>query len=171
MGAYFVDPLSPRREAGVDVYSRITAQIVEYLEKGVRPWTRSWNAEHAAGRITRPLRFNGQPIPESMFCPSGCLLSARASPRRSGWPTARPVNWTRMSAKVAFAVRLFHSLHLAGFDADCTACPASCGGASTLPTASGWRFDTSSPIGNCRATLGICWDTCWKQATSGTAGA
>jgi antirestriction protein ArdC len=41
--------------------SRITAQIVEYLEKGVRPWTRPWNAEHAAGRITRPLRFNGQP--------------------------------------------------------------------------------------------------------------
>ena len=44
-----------------DVYSRITAQIVEYLEKGVRPWTRPWNAEYAAGRITRPLRHNGQP--------------------------------------------------------------------------------------------------------------
>lgn len=44
-----------------DVYSRITAQIVEYLEKGVRPWSRPWNAEHAAGRITRPLRHNGQP--------------------------------------------------------------------------------------------------------------
>ena len=37
-----------------DVYSRITAQIVEHLEKGVRPWTRPWNAEHAASRITRP---------------------------------------------------------------------------------------------------------------------
>src|SRR5579863_7364415 len=44
-----------------DVYSRITAQIVEYLEKGVRPCTRPWNAEHAAGRITRPLRFNSIP--------------------------------------------------------------------------------------------------------------
>ena len=44
-----------------DVYSRITAQIVEHLEKGVRPWIRPWNAEHAAGRITRPLRHNGQP--------------------------------------------------------------------------------------------------------------
>src|SRR6202167_4665071 len=44
-----------------DAYSRITTQIVEYLERGVRPWTRPWNAEHAAGRITRPLRFNGQP--------------------------------------------------------------------------------------------------------------
>ena len=27
-----------------DVYSRITAQIVEHLEKGVRPWIRPWNA-------------------------------------------------------------------------------------------------------------------------------
>jgi antirestriction protein ArdC len=44
-----------------DVYSRITAQIVASLEKGVRPWVRPWNAEHTAGRITRPLRHNGQP--------------------------------------------------------------------------------------------------------------
>src|SRR6202453_4594371 len=44
-----------------DVYSRITAQIVADLEKGVRPWVKPWNAEHAAGRITRPLRHNGQP--------------------------------------------------------------------------------------------------------------
>lgn len=44
-----------------DVYSRITAQIVGHLEKGVRPWVRPWNAEHAAGRIARPLRHNGQP--------------------------------------------------------------------------------------------------------------
>ncbi len=44
-----------------DVYSRITAQIVEHLEKGVRPWIRPWNANYAAGRITRPLRHNGQP--------------------------------------------------------------------------------------------------------------
>src|SRR6267143_3399621 len=44
-----------------DVYSRITTQIVEHLEKGVRPWVRPWNAEHAARRIARPLRHNGQP--------------------------------------------------------------------------------------------------------------
>lgn len=44
-----------------DVYSRITAQIIAHLEKGVRPWVRPWDAEHAAGRITRPLRHNGQP--------------------------------------------------------------------------------------------------------------
>lgn len=44
-----------------DVYTRITTQIVNHLEKGVRPWVRPWNAEHAAGRITRPLRHNGKP--------------------------------------------------------------------------------------------------------------
>jgi antirestriction protein ArdC len=44
-----------------DVYNRITGQILASLEQGVRPWTRPWNAEHAAGRITRPLRHNGQP--------------------------------------------------------------------------------------------------------------
>ena len=31
------------------------------LEQGVRPWHKPWNAEHAAGRITRPLRGNGIP--------------------------------------------------------------------------------------------------------------
>src|SRR6202051_1597070 len=44
-----------------DIYTRITNQIVSHLEKGVRPWVRPWNAEHAAGRITRPLRHNGTP--------------------------------------------------------------------------------------------------------------
>jgi antirestriction protein ArdC len=44
-----------------DVYQRITDQIVCELEKGVRPWMKPWNAEHAAGRITRPLRGNGIP--------------------------------------------------------------------------------------------------------------
>jgi antirestriction protein ArdC len=44
-----------------DIYARITNQIVSQLEKGVRPWVRPWNAEHAAGRITRPLRHNGRP--------------------------------------------------------------------------------------------------------------
>src|SRR6202047_3284252 len=44
-----------------DIYTRITNQIVSHLEKGVRPWVRPWNAEHAAGRITRPLRHNGKP--------------------------------------------------------------------------------------------------------------
>jgi antirestriction protein ArdC len=44
-----------------DIYQRITDQIVCELERGVRPWLKPWNAEHAAGRITRPLRGNGVP--------------------------------------------------------------------------------------------------------------
>lgn len=44
-----------------DIYTRITNQIVSHLEKGVSPWVRPWNAEHAAGRITRPLRHNRKP--------------------------------------------------------------------------------------------------------------
>ena len=44
-----------------DIYSRVTAKIVTDLERGVRPWLKPWNAGHAAGRITRPLRANGLP--------------------------------------------------------------------------------------------------------------
>src|SRR5580698_10171249 len=44
-----------------NLYSRVTAKIVADLERGVRPWLKPWNAAHAAGRITRPLRGNGQP--------------------------------------------------------------------------------------------------------------
>ena len=42
-----------------DLYQRVTDQVVATLEQGVRPWMKPWNAEHAAGRITRPLRANG----------------------------------------------------------------------------------------------------------------
>ncbi|GHA20476.1 antirestriction protein [Devosia pacifica] len=42
-----------------DIYQRVTDQIVAELENGVRPWLKPWNAEHAVGRITRPLRANG----------------------------------------------------------------------------------------------------------------
>lgn len=44
-----------------DVYEKVTARIVSALEEGVRPWMKPWNAGHAAGRITRPLRHNGVP--------------------------------------------------------------------------------------------------------------
>ena len=43
------------------IYTRITNQIVSHLERGVRPWVKPWDAEHAARRITRPLRHNGKP--------------------------------------------------------------------------------------------------------------
>ena len=44
-----------------DVYAKITNRIVADLEQGVRPWMRPWSVDHAAGRITRPLRHNGIP--------------------------------------------------------------------------------------------------------------
>ena len=44
-----------------DIYERVTAKIVASLEQGIRPWIRPWSVEHAAGRITRPLRGNGVP--------------------------------------------------------------------------------------------------------------
>jgi antirestriction protein ArdC len=44
-----------------DVYTRVTDRIVSQLEQGLRPWLKPWNAEHAAGRITRPLRHEGTP--------------------------------------------------------------------------------------------------------------
>lgn len=50
-----------KKEMKADVYEKVTASIVAELEKGVQPWFKPWNAEHAAGRITRPLRANGVP--------------------------------------------------------------------------------------------------------------
>ncbi len=41
-----------------DIYETVTNRIVADLESGLRPWMQSWNAEHAAGRVTRPLRAN-----------------------------------------------------------------------------------------------------------------
>jgi antirestriction protein ArdC len=45
----------------IDLYTSVTNAIIADLEKGVRPWLKPWNSEHAAGRITRPLRAGGQP--------------------------------------------------------------------------------------------------------------
>lgn len=44
-----------------DVYERVTAAIVAALDAGARPWMRPWNAAHAAGPVSRPLRHNGKP--------------------------------------------------------------------------------------------------------------
>lgn len=44
-----------------DIYTRVTDQIVAELERGIRPWFKPWNAEHIAGRISRPLRQCGTP--------------------------------------------------------------------------------------------------------------
>jgi antirestriction protein ArdC len=44
-----------------DVYARITSRIIDDLERGVRPWLKPWSVANTTGRITRPLRHNGQP--------------------------------------------------------------------------------------------------------------
>jgi len=48
------------KTAREDIYTRITNGIVEQLERGVRPWFKPWHTEYTAGRIIRPLRFNGE---------------------------------------------------------------------------------------------------------------
>ena len=59
-------------------------KIVAALEDGVRPWVRPWNAEHAAGRITRPLRHNGQPYTGINILSPWASPACKASPHRSG---------------------------------------------------------------------------------------
>ena len=44
----------------IDIYEKVTAQVIESLEKGVKPWTQPWNAAHVAGPVSKPLRHNGQ---------------------------------------------------------------------------------------------------------------
>jgi antirestriction protein ArdC len=44
-----------------DVYTRVTDQIVAQLEAGTRPWVQPWQSAHAAGEVSRPLRFNAMP--------------------------------------------------------------------------------------------------------------
>ncbi|WP_439543984.1 ArdC family protein [Hyphomicrobium sp.] len=53
--------MSEKETTRQDVYTRITAQIIESLERGVKPWTQPWNAAHAAGHVSRPLRHTGEP--------------------------------------------------------------------------------------------------------------
>ncbi|ASP83005.1 ArdC family protein [Sinorhizobium meliloti] len=52
-----------RKDKGqhADIYARITDKIIEDLTNGVRPWMKPWNAANTNGRISRPLRHNGQP--------------------------------------------------------------------------------------------------------------
>lgn len=52
--------MSARNTERGDAYSRVTAKIIADLEKGVRTWLRPWNAEHAAGCVSRPLRASGE---------------------------------------------------------------------------------------------------------------
>jgi antirestriction protein ArdC len=69
-GLIWAEPLSGRKKEKLkqDIYQKVTAKIIEALEKGVWPWSQPWNAEHVIGRITRPLRANGVPY-QGSFTP------------------------------------------------------------------------------------------------------
>lgn len=43
-----------------DIYSRVTSQIIAFLEAGTRPWVQPWQNGHSAGPVSRPLRFSGE---------------------------------------------------------------------------------------------------------------
>jgi antirestriction protein ArdC len=70
--------------AKTDLYARITNRIVAELEAGTRPWLKPWNAEHASGRVTRPLRHNGTPTGASTSLCSGRERALADSRARSG---------------------------------------------------------------------------------------
>lgn len=44
-----------------DIYTTITNKIIADLEKGNLTWAQPWQAGHAAGAISRPLRAEGKP--------------------------------------------------------------------------------------------------------------
>ena len=67
-----------------DIYARITDRIIAELERGVRPWVQPWTAANMSGRITRPLRHNGQPYSGINVCCFGQKPSRAVSALRSG---------------------------------------------------------------------------------------
>lgn len=42
-----------------DIYTRVTNKIIADLEKGDLTWMKPWNTDHLDGRVTKPLRSNG----------------------------------------------------------------------------------------------------------------
>jgi len=45
----------------IDIYTRVTDQIVAMIEAGTRPWCQPWKASTGTGTLSRPLRANGLP--------------------------------------------------------------------------------------------------------------
>lgn len=50
--------MSTIRTQRTDVYTRVTDRIIADLEKGVRPWQKSWTI---SGNTSLPLRASGAP--------------------------------------------------------------------------------------------------------------
>ena len=50
-----------------DIYQRVTDKIVADLEKGELTWLKPWSSGNLEGRITKPLRHNGETYTVSAF--------------------------------------------------------------------------------------------------------
>src|SRR5437870_335059 len=72
-----------------DVYTRITAQIVADLEKGVRPWVKPWNADQ---RFRMNSRTGRVPNPALTATSAAAASAAMPMPRRNSSP-----NWAQHS--------------------------------------------------------------------------
>ena len=48
-------------EQRMDIYTRITDKMIAALNEGVRLWVQPWNSKYLTGRVSRPLRHNGEP--------------------------------------------------------------------------------------------------------------
>lgn len=48
-------------EPQTDIYARVTDKIIADLERGQLTWRKPWSAEHLAGQVQRPLRWNAIP--------------------------------------------------------------------------------------------------------------
>jgi len=95
------------KNGGKDIYQSITDQIISYLEVGSRPWFKPWNAENAAGKITRPLKhdftpYNGINILNLWMCAEQAQLS---SPVWMTFKQAKMLNGAvRRGEKASFSV-------------------------------------------------------------------
>ena len=78
------------------------------LEKGVRPWLKPWNAEHAAGRITRPLARERHSL-SGHQCPDAVVGSDGEGLRRADLDDLQAGAGTegRMSARASKAALSF----------------------------------------------------------------
>ncbi|GAB4002107.1 zincin-like metallopeptidase domain-containing protein [Spirosoma daeguense] len=54
-------PINEATEPQVDIYTRVTNQILADLERGDLTWRKPWNSDHLAGQVMRPLRWNAIP--------------------------------------------------------------------------------------------------------------
>jgi len=49
-----------KRPMKTDIYQKVTDKIIADLEQGELTWLKPWSAGNMDGRVTKPLRHNGQ---------------------------------------------------------------------------------------------------------------